>query len=67
MISKGKIRIVVDEDQAIVAQIDAIAEAEGLARADVLRRAIRRLIFSMPAVLTSDNVSHEKPTADVAA
>jgi len=67
MISKTKIRIVVDEDQAIVAQIDAIAEAEGLARADVLRRAIRRLIFSTPNVLTSDKLSHENQPADVAA
>lgn len=46
MTDKPKIRIVVDEDAAIVAQLDVIAEAESISRADVLRRAIRRLIFS---------------------
>lgn len=57
MITEGKIRITVDEDRTIVAKLDAIAEAEGLARADVLRRAIRRLIFSMPDILTNDKLS----------
>lgn len=65
MISKGKIRLVVDEDEAIVSRLDQIAEAEGLARADVLRRAIRRLLFSMPCVLTDENLSTEITQADV--
>lgn len=59
MIGKNKIRLVVDEDENIVKQIDAIAEAEGIARADVLRRAIRRLLFSLPSVITTDNLSEE--------
>lgn len=46
MTDKSKIRIVVDEDAPIVERLDAIAEAEGLSRSDILRRAIRRLIFS---------------------
>jgi metal-responsive CopG/Arc/MetJ family transcriptional regulator len=46
MTDKPKIRIVVDEDAPIVERLDAIAEAEGLSRSDILRRAIRRLIFS---------------------
>lgn len=45
-----KIRIVVDEDASIVARLDALAETEGLSRSDMLRRAIRRLLFSLPAV-----------------
>lgn len=62
MTDKNKIRIVVDEDAAIVARIDEIAEAEGIARADILRRAIRRLLFSMPSVLTSENIPREQAT-----
>jgi metal-responsive CopG/Arc/MetJ family transcriptional regulator len=46
MTDKPKIRIVVDEDAPIVERIDAIAEAEGLSRSDILRRAIRRLLLS---------------------
>jgi len=65
MISEGKVRLVVDEDQAIVERLDAIAKAEGLARSDVLRRAIRRLVFSMPDILTSDKVSHAAESAEV--
>lgn len=55
MTDKPKIRLVVDELPEIVARLDAIAEAEGIARADVLRRAIRRLIFSSPEVPTFGN------------
>jgi len=64
MISKGKVRLVVDEDQTIVARLDEIAEAEGLARADILRRAIRRLLFSMPGVLTTDKLSRAAESAE---
>jgi metal-responsive CopG/Arc/MetJ family transcriptional regulator len=48
MTDKPKIRIVVDEDAAIVAKIDAIAEAESISRSDNLRRAIRRWSFYAP-------------------
>lgn len=64
MSEKIKIRIVVDEDESIVKRLDAIAEAEGIARSDVLRRAIRRLLFSMPNVLTDEKYSEVKPAAD---
>lgn len=57
MTEKTKVRIVVDEDESIVKRLDAIAEAEGIARSDVLRRAIRRLLFSMPNVLTDEKFS----------
>lgn len=63
MIPKNKIRIVVDEDETIVAQIDAIAESEGLARADILRRAIRRLLFSMPNIIAVDKLSQTEEVA----
>lgn len=66
MISKGKIRIVVDEDEAIVARLDEIAAAEGLARSDVLRRAIRRLVIAVPDVLTSDKISRKTANTEVA-
>jgi metal-responsive CopG/Arc/MetJ family transcriptional regulator len=50
-----KIRIVVDEDASIVARLDALAESEGLSRADMLRRAIRRMLFSLPSVPETGN------------
>jgi hypothetical protein len=62
---KPKICLVVDEESAIVARLDAIAAAEGIARSDVLRRAIRRLLFSLPNVPASENISIiSDPTAD---
>lgn len=55
MTEKSKIRIVVDEYTDVVAQIDAMAEAESLSRSDIIRRAIRRLLFSS-TVPTSENI-----------
>lgn len=67
MTDKQKIRIVVDEDAAIVARLDAMAEAEGIARSDILRRAIRRLVFSLPQVPTfGNNPEVDQPTVEVA-
>lgn len=66
MTEKTKIRIVVDEDTAIVARLDAIAENEGIARADVLRRAIRRLVFSPPNVPTFENIPENQPAESIA-
>lgn len=67
MTDKQKIRIVVDEDAAIVARLDAMAEAEGIARSDMLRRAIRRLLFSLPQVPTFGNNSEvDQPTIEIA-
>lgn len=69
MIEKTKIRIVVDEDAEIVKKLDAMADAEGIARSDVLRRAIRRLIFSLPNVPTFGNIpeKQDEQPADIAA
>ena len=61
MSDKTKIRIVVDEDAEIVARLDALAAPEGLSRADMLRRAIRRLLFSAPNVLTDENFPSKQP------
>lgn len=62
MSDKTKIRLVVDEDAAIVARIDAIAEYEGVARSDILRRAIRRLLLSTPPLPTfGENPLSETP------
>jgi len=66
MTDKPKIRIVVDEDAAIVERLDAIAAAESISRADVLRRAIRRLVFSVPSVPAFGN-SPTPETADITA
>lgn len=66
MSEKNKIRIVVDEDADIVARIDAIAEFESISRSDVLRRAIRRLLLSLPIVPTIENIPHDQ-TSDIAA
>lgn len=67
MTEKTKIRLVVDEEPAIVARLDAIADAEGIARADVLRRAIRRLLFSLPIVPTSESVPEMTEADPIAA
>lgn len=66
MTDKPKVRIVVDEDATIVERLDAIAAAESISRADVLRRAIRRLVFPLPTVPTFGNISEEE-TSDVPA
>lgn len=58
MLAKDKHRIIVDEDKEIVAQIDAIAHHEGITRSDVLRRAIRNLVFSLPNVPINGNNSY---------
>ena len=63
MTEKSKIRIVVDEYTDVVAQIDAMAEAESLSRSDIIRRAIRRLLFSS-TVPASENIPQ---TSDIAA
>lgn len=55
MPANGKIRITVDEDPNIVRRVDAIATAEGLSRNDIMRRALRRLLSSLPE--SSDNGS----------
>lgn len=67
MTDKQKIRIVVDEDADIVARLDALAAPEGLSRADMLRRAIRRLLFSSPNILTDEKNPREQPAELTAA
>ena len=59
MTDKTKIQVTVTEDAELIARIDDIAEREGLKRADILRRAIRTWLFSLPN--THDNVSITAP------
>jgi metal-responsive CopG/Arc/MetJ family transcriptional regulator len=66
MTDKAKVRIVVDEDATIVARLDAIAERESISRADVLRRAIRLLIFTTRGVPIFGNSSTPE-TEEIAA
>lgn len=66
MTEKTKIRIVVDEDAEIVGKLDAMAEVEGITRSDMMRRAIRRLVFSSPAVPTFGNVPGSQPATESA-
>lgn len=67
MADKPKIRLVVDEEAAIVEKLDVIAQREGIARSDVLRRAIRSLLFSLPVVPTFGNSPEVEEPADVTA
>jgi predicted transcriptional regulator len=60
MPAAGKIRITVDEEPSIVARIDALAEAEGLSRNDIMRRALRRLLFS----LSNSSTNGSEPKTD---
>ncbi len=64
MPAAGKIRITVDEDPAIVARIDALADAEGLSRNDIMRRAIRRLLFSLSNCSTDGSDPSVEQTID---
>lgn len=66
MTEKTKIRIVVDEDAEIVGKLDAMAEVEGITRSDMMRRAIRRLVFSSPTVPTFGNVPGSHPATESA-
>lgn len=67
MPAAGKIRITVDEDPVIVQRLDALADAEGLSRNDILRRAIRRLLFSLSATSTDETTPSMEATESVAA
>lgn len=62
MIKDSKIRLVVDEERAIVEKLDAMAKAEGITRSDMLRRAIRHIAFSSPSVPTCGSVPHMQST-----
>lgn len=63
MTEKPKIRLVVDEDAQIVQEIDAMAESEGLSRSDILRRAIRRLLFLSTVPTSGNNPKDEQVAA----
>lgn len=67
MSDKTKIRIVVDEDADIVARLDAIAEREAISRSDMLRRAIRRMLFSLPNDFTNETISKSESPEFIAA
>jgi predicted transcriptional regulator len=49
---------VVDEDAAIVAQLDRIANAESISRADILRRAIRQFLLLSTALTEVTHDGH---------
>lgn len=57
-----KVKLSVDEDFRIVARLDAIAEAEGTSRAALVRRAIRQLVFSSPALPAFGNIPEPTET-----
>lgn len=59
MANKTRIRVVVDEDPTIIQQLDTIAEREGITRSDVLRRAIRGMLFSLPKFPACEKLSIE--------
>lgn len=69
MPAAGKVRITVDEEPAIVAQMDALANAEGLSRNDIMRRAIRNMLFSLPAgsIQRTNPHTEQSQPADVSA
>lgn len=50
-----KITISIQEDPQMLARIDQMAEEEGTSRSAIIRRAIRRLVFSTSAVPTFGN------------
>lgn len=60
---KTRTQITVVEDVDIVTQLDAIAKAEGLQRADILRRAIRRYLLTVPSNYIDVTIS----SSDIAA
>lgn len=49
MTSTPKISVTYMEDPDLVTRIDTIADSEGLKRADILRRAVRRYLSSLPS------------------
>ena len=55
-----KITFSIVEDSDIVATLDRMAEEEGTSRGAIVRRAIRRLLFSSPIVPTFANISEEE-------
>lgn len=61
MIDKTQVKVSFDEDAEIMRRIDAIAESEGTSRSAIIRRAIRRLLFSMPSIPTSEKSSQMQP------
>jgi len=67
MSEKKTIQITVIEDLELVSQIDSIAAREGLSRADVLRRAIRSWLFSLPSTYDDVSVSQKEDSQQAAA
>lgn len=62
MTDKPQVKVSFDEDAEIMQRIDAIAESEGTSRSAIIRRALRRLLFSMPSVPTCGSVPQMQPT-----
>lgn len=66
MSEKSQIKITFDEEASIIARLDAVAELEGTSRAALIRRAIRRLVFSLPTVPTFENIPEVEVSSDAA-
>jgi hypothetical protein len=64
MTEQKKIQVTVLEDTSIIDRIDAMAQAEGLQRADILRRAIRLLVFGVSVRSTGGSVALPDETTE---
>jgi hypothetical protein len=65
----SKLRVTFDDERTIIEQIDRLAANEAVARADMIRRALRQLLLTMPVcpnevtvTLTSQPVQPTQPT-----
>lgn len=68
MSENTKIQVTVVEDTSIIDRIDTIAAAEGLKRADILRRAIRFWLISLPvSSINGSDPQKTQQTTDTAA
>ena len=60
MESPRKVTFSIVEDAHIIALLDQMAEEEGTSRGAIVRRAIRRLLLSLPTAPTFANISEEE-------
>jgi len=59
MSEKIRTKVSFDEDVDVMDRIDAIAELEGTSRTAIIRRALRRLLLSLPTIPTSELQSEQ--------
>lgn len=60
MTEKVQTKVSFDEDIDIMRRVDEIAESEGTSRAAIIRRAIRRMLLSLPTVPTSGYIPQDE-------